>query len=50
MLFHDVTCDRLTRQFGNSGGPLINLVSLLSLVLIFIAHLMDQEVLAFLLL
>lgn len=27
MLFHDVTCDRLTRQFGNSGGPLINLVS-----------------------
>lgn len=26
-VFLDVTCGRLALQFGNSGGPLINLVS-----------------------
>lgn len=27
LLFPDVPCDRPVMQFGNSGGPLINLVS-----------------------
>lgn len=52
LAFLDVTCDRLMLQFGNSGGPLINLVShwlqiliitlnFLPNLLLFIAHLMN---------